>query len=347
MNSIDGETVMRLVGSNIVGLSTRMNAARPRPGELLVALVLLALCGGHTAWAQATRTIKLVVPFAAGGPTDLVGRLLADEISRTQGLAVVVENRTGAGSAVGTEAVARAAPDGNTLLLGANGFVVLPHVRKLNYDPLTSFEAICHILNYPNVVAVNTASPYRKLADLLDAARARPGALTIASVGPATGSQVSVEMLKRAAKVDLTFVPYTGYAPAINALLGGHVTSVFADYSVVAGQLRANTLRALAVSSPARTAVLPDVPTVAESGYKDYEAEVWYGLFAPAHTPAAMLSQIASWFTAALKAQDVRRKLEELALFPDGTCGPEFSAFLRKQYDAYGHVIREAGIKAE
>ena len=308
---------------------------------------ILAIQSDHVAWPQTARTIKIVVPYASGGPTDLVARLLADEIGRAQGLTMVVEDRPGAGSAVGTEVVSRAAPDGDTLLIAAPAFVILPHVRKLNYDPLTSFEPICHLVHYPNVIVVNTKSSYRTLAELLDKARATPGELTMASVGPATGSQIAVEMLKRAAKVDMTFVPYPGYAPAINALLGEHVTSAFADYSVVAEQLRAGKLRALAVSSPTRTAALPDVPSVAESGYKDYQAEVWYGLLAPARTPSATVLQIAGWFTAALQAREIRHKLVGLGLFPDGTCGAEFGAFVRKQYDDYGRVIREANITAE
>ena len=258
---------------------------------------------------------------------------------------MLIENRPGAGTVVGTEAPSRAAPDGNTLLIVANSFVVLPHLRKLNFGPLSSFEPICRLVHYPNVIVVNTASPYLTLADLLDEARARPAEITMASVGPATGSQIAVEMLKRAAKVDMTFVPFPGYAPAINALLGEHVTSVLADYSVVSEQLRAGRLRALAVGSRTRSAALPDVPSVAESGYKDYEAGVWYGLLAPARTPNATILRIAGWFTAALEAREIKEKLVGLGIFPDGTCGAEFGAFLRKQYGDYGRVIRESNIK--
>jgi tripartite-type tricarboxylate transporter receptor subunit TctC len=308
---------------------------------------ILAVLPDPVAWSQTPRTIKIIVPYASGGPTDLVARVLADEIGRAQGLTTVVEDRPGAGGAVGTEVVSRAAPDGGTLLLTGPSFVVLPHMRKLNFDPLASFEPICQLLHYPNIIVVNAASPYRTLAELLDRARAKPGELTMATVGPATSSQIAVELLKRTAKVDMTFVPYAGYAPAINGLLGEHVTSVLADYSVVVEQLKAGKLRALAVSSPTRTASLPDVPSVAESGYKDYAAEVWYGLMAPAGTPTATVRQIAGWTTAALQAQEVSRKLMGLGFLPDGTCGAEFVAFVRKQYDDYGRVIREMNIKAE
>ncbi len=323
------------------------------PHSLCLRLLALAVAGavvalsGHAASAQVPRTIKLVVPFSAGGPTDITGRVLAEEISRAQGVTMVVENRTGAGGQVGIEAVARAPADGSTLLLVANGFVVMPHVRKPGYDPFTSFEAICLLVKYPNVIVTEAGSPYRTLPDLIDAARAHPGDITMASVGPGSGSQISVEMLKRAAKVDMTFVPFPGYSPAINALLGNHLTAVFADYSVIAEQYKAGKVRVLAVGSAQRMRAMPDVPTIAEFGFKDYEAEVWYGLFAPAHTPAPAIAQFTDWFKAALRAPEVEQKLVGLGLLPNATCGADFAAFVRKQYDDYGAVIRAANIKAE
>ncbi len=248
---------------------------------------------------------------------------------------------------IGTEAVARAAPDGNTLLINANSFVINPHLRKLNYDPLTSFEPICYLASTPLFIAVNGASPYGTLAELLNAARAKPGDLTLASVGPATGGHIAFEMLKRAANVNLTYVPYSGNAPAINALLGQHVTSVLVDYTALVEQLKAGKLRALTTASSARIESLPDVPTVAESGYKDYELNIWYGLVAPAKTPKESVSQLAGWFTTALQVPEVKAKLVALALYPVGMCGADFVTFIRKQYDEYGRIIREANIKAE
>src|SRR5262249_6405726 len=161
----------------------------------------------------------------------------------------------------------------------------------------TSFEPVCYLVSSPGVFVVNSASPYRTLADLLDAARAKPGALTLASVGPGTAQHIGFEMLKRAANVDLTYVPYAGGAPAINALLGGHVTSVFAEYAPLVGHLKAGALRAIATSARTRIEPLPDLPTVAEAGYGDYEVDLWWGLFAPAKTPSETLSQLSGWFT--------------------------------------------------
>jgi tripartite-type tricarboxylate transporter receptor subunit TctC len=243
--------------------------------------------------------------------------------------------------------VSRAAPDGNTLLMAFPDLLIASHLRKLNYDPLTSFEPICNLVSYPTVIAVNSASPYRTLADLLDAARAKPGELALASIGPATVYQIAIESLKRAAKVDMTFIPYPGGAPALNALLGEHVTSLFLSYSTMAEQLKAGRLRALATWSRTRIESLPDVPTVAESGYKDYEMDEWNGVLAPARTPKSAVSQLADRFTAALQAPEVKRKLGAQGVYPVGMCGADFAALLRKQYDEYGRIIREANIKAE
>ena len=193
----------------------RRQFLRLAAGALTLSTVLFTL-SDRDGWAQAPRTIRLIVPYPPGGTADIVARLLAEQIGRTQGPAIVVENRPGGGTAIGTEAVSRAPPDGSTLLINSPEFVINPHLRKSNYDPLTSFEPICHLVNSPTVIVVNSASPYRTLADLLDAARAKPGDLTLASTGI---FQVAIEMLKRAANVNLTYVPYAGNAPASNALL--------------------------------------------------------------------------------------------------------------------------------
>jgi tripartite-type tricarboxylate transporter receptor subunit TctC len=306
--------------------------------------VLLVTVTSHGAWSQAGSTIKVVVPVQPGGGMDFLARLLGEEIGRAQGPTMVVENRPGAGSIIATEAVSRAAPDGNTLLITSSTFVINPHLRKVNYDPVTSFEPICYLVSSPTVIVVNSASPYRTLADLLDAARSKPGDLTLAGSG---GFYIAFEMLKRAANLNMTFVPYPGGAPAVTALLGEHVTSMFTDYPTSVAQLKAGKLRALATGSRTRAEALPDVPTVAESGYKDYDVEHWFGLSAPAKTPQERVSQLVGWFTAALQVPEVKAKLVVQGLYPVGICGDDFGAFVRKQYDGYGRAIREANIKAE
>ena len=206
----------------------------------------------HGAWSQTTRTLRIVVPFAPAGGTDILARLIANHISRTHGPTVVVENRPGAGTAIATETVSRAAPDGNTVLIVGNSFVINPHLRKLSYDVLTGFEPICHLTRSPNIIAVHAASPYRTLADLVDAARADPGKLTMAVNGPATSQHIGFELLKRVAKINLAFVPYQGGGPAVNALLGQHVDSLYSNYPTAAETLKTGKLRALAVGSRAR-----------------------------------------------------------------------------------------------
>jgi tripartite-type tricarboxylate transporter receptor subunit TctC len=308
------------------------------------ALYILSL---SNAWCQTARTIKIVVPFPPGGTTDILARLLAEQVSRAQGPTMVVENRPGAGTVIATEAVSRAAPDGNTVLMVANSFVINPNLKKLSYDPLTSFAPICLLTRAPNTFVVSNSSPYRTLADLLNAARAKPGELTLASVGPATTQHIAIEVLKRMANVNMTYVPFSGDAPAANALLGEHVTAAVITYPSVAEQLKSGKLRALATASQARVELLPDVPTVAESGYQNYQADTWYGAVAPVKTPQESVSHLAGWFSSALQAPAVRPKLVAQGLFPVGTCGSDFAAHLRKQFEEYGRAIREANIKAE
>lgn len=300
---------------------------------------------GHAAVAQAARTIRIVVPFPPGGPTDTLARLLADQISRAQGATIAVENRPGASSVIGTEAASRAAPDGNTLLINSPAFLINPHMKKLDYDPLTSFEPICHLVNSPTVVAVSGPSPFRTLADLLGAARAKPGELTVASIGPGSTTQIAFEMLKSAAGVDMTFVPYPGMAPAATALLGGHVSSAWLDYAQAGEQIKAGSLRALAKGTIIEA--LPDVPTIAELGYRDIDADPWFGVVAPAKTPKDTIAQLAGWFTTALRDPAVKPKLATLGFEPVATCGADFGAFMHKQYEQYGRVIRAANIRAE
>jgi tripartite-type tricarboxylate transporter receptor subunit TctC len=310
------------------------------------AAILLALFG-RDAQSQPARTIKIVVPLAPGGGADILTRLLADHIRRTQAVGILVENRVGAGSVIGSEAVSRAAPDGNTLLINTPNLVIAAHLRKLSYHPLTSFEPICKLVNSPTVVAVNTASPHRSLADLMNDARAHPGDLTLASVGPATTLHVSAEKLKRATQTNMIYIPFSGTGPTVNALLGQHVTAVFAEYPAVAEQIKAGQVRALATGSPTRMEALPDLPTIAESGYPGFEVDVWWGVFAPAQTPKETVAELADLFGRAVQAPEIKEKLVALGFYPVGMCGADFAGYMRKQYEEYGHIIREANIKAE
>jgi tripartite-type tricarboxylate transporter receptor subunit TctC len=324
-----------------VKTSNRFRSAAAMMGAALVAIS----CQG--AWSQTNRTIKIIDPFAPGAPEYLAARLLGDQVARMEGPSFVIENRPGAGSAIGTEAAARAEPDGNTLLIASPAIVINSQLRKLKYDPLTSFEPICLLVSTPNLIAVNSASRFRTLADLFDAARAKPGDLTLAAVGPATSSHIAIEMLKREANVSMTFIPYSGAPLAVNALLGEHVTAFFGAYPNVAVNLDAGSLRALALASRSRIEFLPNVPTIAESDYRDYEANLWFGLFAPAKTPRDVVSKLAGWFSAALNVPEIKTKLVAEGMYPVGMCGADFRAFVEKQYNEYGRIIREANIRVE
>ena len=299
------------------------------------------------AFAQSARTLKLIVPFPPGGSADILMRVLAEHIAKSTGATTVIENRPGAGTVIAQEQVLRAPPDGNTVLLNANSFVINPSVRKLAFDPLATFEPVCYLVSSPQVIVVNSASPYRSLGELIAAAKARPGELSIGTVGPATTQHIAAEMLKRTTGAELIYVPYAGGAPAVTALLGNHVVTVLANYSEVTEQLKAGTLRALATTSPARIEPLPEVPTVQESGYRDYAAEVWFGAVAPPRTPKEKTAELARWFTEALQAPEVKAKLVSLALYPVAVCGEAFAAHMRKSHEDYARVIRDANIRAE
>lgn len=310
----------------------------------LLAVSLIATLPLAPASSQAPRTVRIIVPFAPGGGADYIARLMGEQISQMQPVTAVIENRPGAGMAIGTEAVARAVPDGGTLLLTNTGLVLNPHLRKVSYDAL-AFEPICSVVSFPLMVVVAGNSPFHTLADLMDAARAKPGTLTMASAGPATPSHVASEVLRRRAGVQMVYVPYPGTAPAVTALLGGHVDAVYSDFQTVVEQVTSGKLRALAIGSKTRVERLPDVPTFVESGFKDYEAESWNGFVAPPKTPPAVVDELSGWFRAAIKTPALKPKLDAQGLFPTEICGADFRVMLRRQYDEYGRIVREAGIK--
>jgi tripartite-type tricarboxylate transporter receptor subunit TctC len=314
----------------------------------LIAVTVLLSILPNSASAQTSRTIKIIVPSTPGGGSDTIARILADYVSRTYNQSMVVENRPGASNTIGTEAVARSAPDGNTLVITTPEFVINAHLRKLSYDPLTSFEPICNLVQSPQLIVVNATSPHRTLKDLLDAARTKPGELTMASAGPASSPHIAIETIKRATGVNINYIPYQGTTPAVNALMGDHLTSVMSSYPNVSELIRTGRLRALATTTAKRIQSMPDLPTVAEAaGITDFDVDIWFGVNAAAKTPRELTVQLATWFTAALKAPEVKAKLDVQGLFEVGTCGEGYAAFLRKQYDDYGRAIRDANIKVQ
>jgi len=321
---------------------------------VFIAMATLALSNQQaTAQSSTTKTIRLVVPNPAGGPADILARLLADQIGRAQGPTMVIDNRPGASSDIGTEVAARAVPDGNTLLITNNNLVITKHIRpSLTFDPMTSFEPLCMLVKLPMVIVVNSASPFNSLSDLLKAAEARPGTLAVGAFGPASSPHIVEESLKRIAHVDWTYVPFPGDAPAVTALLGEHVSALVAAYSGVMEQIKSGGFRALAVAGRDRIPALPDVPTLAEygastpaaSGFRDFDVSAWLAVLAPAHTPQDVVAHLSTLFVAALEAPELKAKLLSQGLYPDNTCGAAFTARLKTEFDYYGRVIREANI---
>jgi tripartite-type tricarboxylate transporter receptor subunit TctC len=325
---------------------TPYHAGRVATFLAAVVAVFAAILCAHSARAQ-TPSFKIVVPYPPASGPDILSRLMSEQIGRApQGATVVVENRPGGGTMIGTEAVARAAPDGSTVLLVANSFAVNPALKKTNYDVSGSFEPVCYLASTPILLVVQGSSPYRTLADFIAAARAKPGDLTVAGA-PASSLQIAYEVFKRGADINLTYVPFAGTAPAINALLGGHVAAVSADYPTVVPHLKSGTLRALVTAAQARVEPLPDVPTFAEGGLRKYEDEIFYGIVAPAKTPAPILAQLTTSFRTALEAPEIKPRLAQQGLFPVGMCGADFGSYLRQKVDSYGRIIVEANIKAE
>jgi tripartite-type tricarboxylate transporter receptor subunit TctC len=229
----------------------------------------------------------------------------------------------------------------------AAGVLINPLLKKTNYDALTSFVPLCLLVRSPHYIVVNKDSPIRNFGDFLAMARARPGELTFATVGPATGPHIAFETLKRRAGADITFVPYNGTSTSINAVMGGHVSVAMGDFRDVYGALQSGTLRGLATTAASRLEQLPDVPTVAEQGFPGFEAESWFGIVTPAATPKDIVSQLDAWFQEALRDAEVRSKLVNAGVFPTGNCGAEFATHLRHQNEEFAKTIREANIKAE
>jgi tripartite-type tricarboxylate transporter receptor subunit TctC len=313
---------------------------------LLAAFVALAVVP-QPAWTQAGRTIKVVISVPPGGTIDFLVRVLADHVGKANGPTVIVESRPGAGSLIAAEAVAKAAPDGNTLLVNTNGLLINAALRKVRFDPVTGFEPICHLVSSPQILVVNSASPYRTLRDLFDAARAQPGVLSIATIGPNSTQHIAVRKLMKLAGIDMIYVPFTGGAPAINALLGGHVHAVLQNYSEAGEQVHAGKLRALASASASRLDLLPDVPSIVEAGYPGAVTDVWFGLVAPAKTPTDQMTQLIDWFGNAIRTADVKARLVQQGLYADGRCGADFAAHIRRQQDEYIHAVAEMNLKAE
>jgi tripartite-type tricarboxylate transporter receptor subunit TctC len=317
-----------------------------RPGFAIALLTIISGAGvvplASTASSQSSRTINIVITFPAGSGGDVLTRAMSEEITQAHGVRFTFENTD---QFRGAEAVAHAPPDGNTLLVINNNFTINSKLQRPPYDPLTSFVPICNLASGPVLFIADAAGPFHTLADLVAAAREKPGQLTVAGT-PLGPPQIAVEVLKRDATVNMAFSPAATPA-ALNGLSNGSFAAAVQLFPNVQPQLRANKVRALAITSRARKQVVPDVPTVAESGFPGFEVEYWDGIFAPAGTSLEAVAQLADWLRAASQTPAVKEKLEAQTYSPVGVCGAPFVNFIHKELDVYGRIAREAGIKGE
>ncbi|MBO9649416.1 MAG: tripartite tricarboxylate transporter substrate binding protein [Variovorax sp.] len=313
----------------------------------------LAACGSFAQTAWPSKPIKLIVPFPPGGGTDFVARLLAEKLTTQAGWTIVIDNRPGAGGNIGLDAVAKATPDGYTLGLGqtANLAINPALYTKMPFDPLTDFAPIAQVASQPVVLLVNASSPYKTLADVVAASKAKPESLRIGLAGNGTVGHLAGEMLERRAGIKILNVPYKGAGPAMTDLLGNQVELNFANTPVAIPQLAGGKVRALAISSPQRlktVSQLASVPTVAESGYPGFDAITWTGLVAPAGTPPAVVDRINSEVQKILKRPDVIEKLAVEGSTAAAESTPkQFADYIRSEHQKWGTLIREANIKLD
>ena len=316
-----------------------------------LALKTVAFMGvaGSCAAAYPERPVRLVVPVAPGGAVDVVGRFIGQKLSGVLGQNVVIDNRAGANYIIGTEIVARAAPDGYTLLTTAGGHTINPVVyRKLPYDTLRDFTPVAHIANSTGlIIAVHPSFPARSLQELIDMARASPGKINYGSAGFGNLTHIAGEMFQVMAGVKLTHVPYKSAGPAINDLVAGHVPLMFGPSPVLVPMVQAGRLRALAFTGLKRSAQLPALPTADELGIKGYEASGWYGLYGPRGMPRAIVVQLNDAVRRIVQAPDTRERFAALNLEPVGSSPEAFAQFLKDDIRKYAEIAKKAGIQPQ
>jgi tripartite-type tricarboxylate transporter receptor subunit TctC len=313
----------------------------------LVALTLMTAPGLATAQAYPSKAVRLIVPFAAGGSTDIIGRTVAQKLSEMWGQPVLVDNRPGGSTVIGTDAVAKAAPDGYTLLVTPAPFTIVPGlIARLPYDPARDFEPITLINTTPLVVVVHPGVPARSIKELIALAKARPGALNYGSSGSGGSNHLAGELFNAMAGVKMVHIPYKGNAPALADLVGGHVDAVFNGLTSAMPLIKSGRLRALAVTSIARSGALPDMPTLDELGLKGFQAVAWNGLSAPARTPKEVIGRINADVLKVVRSPDLLERLRAEGSDPVGNSPAEYAAFLREEIAKWARVIKTAGVKS-
>ncbi|HEV8110064.1 MAG TPA: tripartite tricarboxylate transporter substrate binding protein [Burkholderiales bacterium] len=328
-----------------------MSQIRAAVSRSVIRSVSLALaCFALLAHGQTypARPVKMVVPFSPGGPNDIIARLIGNKLGEALGQQMVIDNRPGGGGNIGTDAVAKAPPDGYTLLSAGPGSLIMnPVLMKVPYDTARDFAPVSLMAHAPNVLVVHPSVPAKTLKELLALARAQPGRLNYASSGPGSSAHVAVALFASMAHIDITHVPYRGTGPAVNDLVAGQVQLAIVGIPPVLPHVKNGRLRALGVTGKTRSPELPDVPTVDEAGVPGYVVNLWYGLLVPTGTPQAIVTRLASEVTRIVRAPEMREKLAAAGAEPGGGTPEDYAAVIRADTVLWTRVIREAGIKGE
>jgi tripartite-type tricarboxylate transporter receptor subunit TctC len=315
------------------------------------ALALPALLFSAAALAQAypAKPIHFVVPYPAGGPLDTVARLLGQKVGERMKQVVIVENKPGAGGNIGADLVAKAAPDGYTLLMGAVAtHAINPSLyAHMPYDAVRDFMPVTQVASTPNVLVVNPTLRVSSVHEFIAYAKAHPGELNFGSGSTGSAGHLAGELFKSMAGVEMTHIPYKGAAPAMQDLIGGRIQLMFDNLASALGQVRAGKVRALAVTTAQRSALAPDLPTIAESGLPGFDISTWFGVFVPARTPPAVVERLHREFVAALAAPDVRETMLRLGAEPVGSSPAEFTAYIAHEAQKYARVIKASGARAD
>ena len=320
-----------------------------RRGLLAAAAACALLPGLATAQAFPSKPITIIVPFAAGGTTDILARIIAQGMGAELGQSVVVDNRAGAGGNIGGQVAARAPADGYTLFMGTVGTHAINAAlyKKMPFDPIKDFAPLTRVANVPNLLVANPAQPFKTVPELIAYAKANPGKINFGSSGSGSSIHLSGELFKSMAKVDMQHVPYKGSAPAVTDLLGNQIAIMFDNMPSAIQHVRSGKLRAIAVTTAKRSPELPDVPTIAEAGVPGYEATSWFGMFAPAATPAPVVAQLNATIVKVLAMPDIKKKLAEQGAEAAGETPAQFADFIQKESVKWGRVVKESGASVD
>lgn len=326
------------------------NSARIVPVVAAAFIAFIALTAIDAAVGQTfpSKPLRIIVPFPPGGGADITARVLADHLTKSFGQSVVVENRPGGSTIIGSELVARAPADGYTLLVVFPSFIINPSLRpKMPFDPLKDFKAVSQTMSVPMAIAVHPSVPAKSLQELIDLARTKPGELSYGTPGIGTTHHVMGEMLAQAAKIKLAHAPFQGGAPSLAAANGGHISMIYGNAIEIAPSVKTGRLRAIVVTSAERASVLPETPTMRESGYPELEATNWAGLVVPAATPNAAIARLNTEIVRALRSAEVQETFKGHGMSTVPTTPEQFQAFLQSESTRYAKVVHSAGVKAE